>query len=127
MDGIYTIGTKLLYQKQMPKVKEDKKVFRSESDFQYSKNTIWCKWYDSKPLLRLATNVDDISVASNVMGQKKGSATKTPVSCSNIIKLYNNIMGSVDLMGQETAAYRPNFWFQICGTCKQSYWLHEFW
>ena len=42
------------------------------------------------------------------MTQTKGSATKTPVSCPNIIKLYNNGMGGVDIMDQKTHSYRLN-------------------
>ena len=40
------------------------------------------------------------------MRQTKGLATKTRISCPNIIKLYNNSMGGVDIVDQKTAAYR---------------------
>ena len=43
---------------------------------------------------------------SNVMRRTKGSATKTPVSCLNIIKIYNASMGGVDVINQKKAAYR---------------------
>ena len=43
---------------------------------------------------------------SNVMRRTKGSATKTPVSCPNIIKMYNASMGDVDVIDQKAAAYR---------------------
>ena len=43
---------------------------------------------------------------SNVMRRTKGSATKTPVSCPNIIKIYNESMGGVDVIHQKTAAYQ---------------------
>ena len=43
---------------------------------------------------------------SNVMRRSKGSATKTPVSCPNIIKMYNVSMSGVDVIDQKTAAYR---------------------
>ena len=44
---------------------------------------------------------------SNVMRRAEGSATKTPVSCPNIItKMYNASMGGVDVIDQKTAAYR---------------------
>ena len=36
----------------------------------------------------------------------KGSATKTPVSCPTIIKMFNQGMEGVDLIDQKTAAYR---------------------
>ena len=53
-----------------------------------------------------ATNVDGICGAYNVMRQTKSLATKTRISCPNIIKLYNNSMGGVDIVDQKTAAYR---------------------
>ena len=43
---------------------------------------------------------------SNVMRRTKGFATKTPVSCPNIIKMYNASMGDVDVIDQKAAAYR---------------------
>ena len=48
-----------------------------------------------------ATDIDGMSVVSNEMRQTKGSATKTPVSCPNIIKLYNNGMGGVNIMDKK--------------------------
>ena len=81
-------------------------MLRGDADFQFSKNIICCKWYDNKAVLLLATNVEGMSGSSNVMRRMKGSSTKTPVPCPNIIKMYNNGMGGVDLMDQKTAAYR---------------------
>ena len=49
-DGIYAIGTVQSNRKQMPKLKEDKKISGSESDFHYSNNVICCKPYDKKPV-----------------------------------------------------------------------------
>ena len=40
------------------------------------------------------------------MRRTKGSATKTPVLCPNIIKMYNASMGGVDVIDQKTAAFR---------------------
>ena len=42
----------------MPKLKDDKKMVRGDSDFQFSKNVICSKWFDSKPVLLLATNIE---------------------------------------------------------------------
>ena len=89
----------------MLKLKEDKKMSRSESEFHYSKN-ICCKWYDKKPVLLLVTNVDDISGLSNIMRRTKGSGTKTSVSCPDIINIYRNGIGSVDIMDQKATGYR---------------------
>ena len=78
----------------MPKLKEDKKMSRC-------KNIICCKWYNYKPVLFLETNFDDMSEVSNVMRKPKGSATKTPASCPNINKLYNNDMSGVDIIDKK--------------------------
>ena len=90
----------------MSKLKIDNRISGAESDLHYSKNIICCKWYDRKPVFLLATNADGMSGVSKVMRLTKGSATKAFVSCRNIIKPYNNGMGSVDIMDNETAAYR---------------------
>ena len=45
---------------------------------------------------------------SNWKRRTKGTATKTPVSCSNIMKMYSASMGGIDVMDQKTAAYRLN-------------------
>ena len=41
-----------------------------------------------------------MSEASNVMRRTKRSENKTPVSCPNVIKSYNNGIGGVDIMNQ---------------------------
>ena len=51
----------------MPKLKDGKKMVRGDSDFQFSKNVIWCKWFDNKPVLLLATNIEGLDGTSNVM------------------------------------------------------------
>ena len=45
---------------------------------------------------------------SNVMRRIKRSTRKTPVSCPNIIKLYNASMGDVDVIDQKTSACGPD-------------------
>ena len=105
-ESIYVIGTVRSNRKHMPKLKDDKKMARGDSDFQFSKNVICCKWFDNKLVLLLATNIEGMDGTSNVMRRSKGSATKTPVLCPNIIKMYNSSMGGVDVIGQKTAAYQ---------------------
>ena len=51
----------------MPKLKEDKKMSRSGSDFHYSKNIICCQRYDNRPALLLAIDFDAMSGVSNAM------------------------------------------------------------
>ena len=107
--NIYEIGTVRSSRKHMPKLKDDKKMVRGDSDFQFPKNVICCKWFDNKPVLLLAINVEGMDGTSNVMRRAEGSATKTPVSCPNIItKMYNASMGGVDVIDQKTAAYQLN-------------------
>ena len=77
-----------------------------DSDFQLSKNVICYKWFNNKPVLLLATNIERMDGTSNAMRRTKGSATKTPASCPNIIKIYNESMGGVDVIHQKTAAYQ---------------------
>jgi len=105
-NGIYAIGTARVNRKQMPKLKGDKDMKRGDMDFQYSETVFCCKWYDNKAVLLLGSSVDGIDGSSNVLRRMKGSATKTPVPCPYIIKLYNKGMGGVDLMDKKTAAYR---------------------
>ena len=49
----------------------------------------------------IKTNIDGMSVVSNVMRPKKSSAIKTPVCYANITKLCNNDMGGVAIMDQQ--------------------------
>ena len=42
----------------------------------------------------------------NVMRRTKGSATETPVSCPNKIKMYNASMSGANFINQKTAAYQ---------------------
>ena len=116
-ENIYAIGTVRSNQKHMPKRKDDKKILRGDSDFQFSKNVIWCKWFDKKSALLLSTNIEGMDGTPNVMRRTKGSATETPVSCPNKIKMYNASMGGANFINQKTAAYqldrKSKFWFYL--------------
>ena len=90
----------------MPKLKDDKKMVRGDLDFHFTKNIICCKWFDHKPALLVATNIEKIDGTSNVMRQIESSATKAPVPCPNVIKMYNGNTGGVDVIDQKTASYR---------------------
>ena len=57
-ENIYGIRTVKSNRKHMPKHKDDQKMVRGDSYFQFSKNVICCKWFDNKPLLLLATNIE---------------------------------------------------------------------
>ena len=118
------------------KWKKDKKIFTSEEISIILQTSFAANGTKSKPVLLLATNVDCMSGVSNKMRQTEGSPTKTSVSCRNIIKLYNNGKGGVDIIDQKTAAYRLDrkskyvdnvFWSHRYRTCKQSCCLRETW
>ena len=70
-DEIYVLGTVQSSQKDMLKLKDDKKIPKGEGGFHYSKCIICCKWYNNKPVLLLATNVDGMSGVSNIMKQRE--------------------------------------------------------
>ena len=105
-DDIYAVGTVRSNRKQMPQMKIDKSMKRGDVDFQYSSKVICCKWFDNRGVMLLASNLQGMDECSNVSRRLKGSANKIAVNCPNIVKLYNNSMGGVDLMDQKTAAYR---------------------
>ena len=113
-------------------------MFRIQSNFYYSKYIICCKLYENKTVFLFATTVKSTGGVPNIMRPKKGLANKIPVFCLNIIKLYNNGMEGVDIIGHKTAAYRLdckgkcNFYLRMfliskMITCKQSYCLHRNW
>ena len=133
-DGIYAIGKVPSSRNQMPKLKEGKKMSRGESVFHFSKNIICCKWYNNKPVLLLATNIDAMNGVSNAMRWLKGSATKTLVSCPKIIKLYNNGMDESKNICLQTRSsklvsllLKHDLWSHRCRASKQSYCLSENW
>ena len=49
-----------------------------------------------------------MQLTSTVERRMKGAATKLPVPCPDVIKMYNQGMGGVDLVNQRTAAYHLN-------------------
>ena len=75
-ENIYAIETVRSNQKLMPKLKDDKKMVRGDSDFQFSKNVVCCKCFDNKPVPSLAINIERMDRTSNVLRRTKGSATK---------------------------------------------------
>ena len=66
-ENIYVIETLRSNQKHVPKLKDDKKMVKEVLDFQFSKNVLFCKWFDNKPVLLLATNIEGMGGTSNVM------------------------------------------------------------
>ena len=59
--------------KQMPKLKEDKKMSWGISGFHYSKNIICCKIVRQQAYSLFGNNVDSMSGVSNIIRQTKSS------------------------------------------------------
>ena len=122
-DGNYAMGTVRSNRKQIPNLKEDKKMSRDESDFDYSKNIICCKWYSNKPVLLLATNIDGMSGVSNVIRQTKHLFLVLTLSNFTI---KNSCLQTWSW--KQVLLFLENiYWYHRCRTCKQSYYLHEVW
>ena len=68
----------------------------------------------------LFSNIPGMQSTPTVQRRMKGLATKIPVSCLDVIKMYNQGMGGVDLFGQRTAVYHLD--------CKSAirFYLHTF-
>ena len=74
--------------------------------FLYSKNAMACKWMDNHSVLLVSTALEGMDDVLPFQRWEKGSRTKSSIICPMVVKLYNNGMGWVDLMDQQTAAYR---------------------
>ena len=90
----------------MPKMLEDKKMKTGDCEFFYSKNLIVCKWMDNRPVLLVSTALEVMDDVLSVQMREKGSTTKSVIPCPTVVKLYNNGMGGVVLIDQQTAAYQ---------------------
>ena len=51
-----------------------------------------CKWFDRGSVTMLLSNTSGMQSTSNVQRRMKGSVTKIPVPCQNIIRMYNHSM-----------------------------------
>ena len=89
----------------MPKMIDDKQKKRGDCEFLFSDNTMACQWLDNQSVLLLSSVVAGMKDILSVQRRKKGSKTKSSVSCPKVVKLCNSGMGGVDLMDQRTAAY----------------------
>ena len=84
---------------------EDRKMRSGDHDYMYSDKVTCCKWFDRRSVLMLFSNIEGMSTISTVLPQQKGSASKIQVPCPDVIKMYNQDMGDVDLIDQRTVAY----------------------
>ena len=83
----------------------DRKMRRVDHDCMYSDKIACCKWFDRGSVLMLFSNIEGMSTTSTILCRQKGSASKILVPCPDVIKMYNQGIGGVDLIDQRTAAY----------------------
>ena len=103
--GLYGVGTARKDRLGMPKMVVDRKMRRGDHNYMYSDKVACCKWFDRRSVLMLFSNIEGMSTTSTVLRRQKGSASKIKVPCPDVIKMYNQGMGGVDLIDQRTAAY----------------------
>ena len=101
--GLYGVGTARKDRVGMPEMTADRKMRRSDHDYMYSDKVACCKWFDRRSVLMLFSNIEGMLTTSTVLRRQKGSASKTQVPCADVIKMYNQGMGCVDLIDQRTA------------------------
>ena len=104
--GKYWLGTVRSDQKNMAVMKKYKDMKRDDVDFQYANNVVAVKWFDNRGVTMVGTCLEECDKISTVSRKVKGQSAKIPVPCPEIIKDYNSAMGGVDLLDQQTAAYK---------------------
>ena len=103
--GLYGVGTSRKDRVGMPEMMVDRKMRRGDHDYMYSDKVGCCKWFDRRSVLMLFSNIEGMSTTSTILCRQKGSASKILVPCPDVIKMYNQGIGGVDLIDQRTAAY----------------------
>ena len=99
--GLYGIGTAGMDRKRTPKIKSARQIKRGDHNYQFTDKDACCKWFDLRSVKKLFSYISGMQSTSNVRRRMKGSATKIPVPCPDVIKMDNPGMGGVDLVGQE--------------------------
>ena len=64
-----------------------------------------CKWTDNWSVLVLLSALEVMNDLLSVQRRKKGSKTKSSVTCNKVVKPYNSSMGRVNLLDQCTTPY----------------------
>ena len=102
--GLFEVGTARKDRVGIPKMMADGKMRKAYHDYMYSDKVACCKWFDRRSALMLFSNIEGMSTRRTVLRPQKGSASKIQVPCLDVIKMYNQDMGSVDLIDQRTTA-----------------------
>ena len=85
--NVYDIGTLRKDRKFTPLRKVDEEMQR--------------EWMVNKSVIMLSTSVDGFNTLATVQRRQKGSATaKSTFNCPTVVKLYNSVMGGMDLLDQ---------------------------
>lgn len=103
-NGIYGVGTARMDRKGMPKELKAGQMKRGDNRFLFSDKVACCVWFDRRPVTMLFSNITGMQSTSTVQRRQEGSASKITVSCPDVIKMYNQGMGGVDLVDQRAAA-----------------------
>ena len=100
-------GTVRCNRKNLPNadVPADKDMERGEVAAFEASGVHYVKWKDNKGV-HMLSNFLTAQPLQKVQRRKKGSSTKDDVSCPNVVKLYNDHMGGVDIMDQKKSTYQ---------------------
>lgn len=71
------------------------------------------KWYDNRPVV-MASNFVSVGRMDEVQRWDKKKAQFLMVSRPEVVKLYNEAMGGVDLLDQLVSLYRTEIWSRKC-------------
>ena len=102
--GFYGVGTAGKDRVGMSEMTADRKMRKGDHDSMYSEKVACCKWLDRCSVLMLFSNIEGMSTTT-ALRQQKGFASKIQVPCPDVIKMYKQGMGGVDLIDQRTAVY----------------------
>ena len=133
--GLYGCGTLRSNRKGFP---DDLKSFvkkglpnRGDSKIRQCDDLTVSVWQDSKPVVAIATNSDQLEITTVLRKSKDGS--KSEIDCPQAINLYNKYMGGVDRNDQIRGYYsvrmkgrkfyRYIFWFLFDVSITNAYFL----
>ena len=94
-------------------MKPEKQIKRRDHQYQFTEKVACCKWFDRQSVKMLFSNSSGMQLTSTVQWRMKGSSTKIPVPCPDVIKTHNQGTGGVDLVYQKAAAYHLDSKFSI--------------
>lgn len=101
---IYSVGTVRVNRKGLPEtLKTNDKLIRGEFMFSTKGPVSAIKWQDSKAVTILSTATNPRETTH--VQRKNKDGTRVNVSCPTAVKVYNSLMGGVDLFDQNRERY----------------------